>query len=81
MLQQLLKTGAEVQAQNVKAMQGLFDAFWTEAGKMETGRMEAGKPDAAPAAGQGAGQGAGHGTDAAQPGPQAERRSRGPESR
>ncbi|GJE60943.1 DUF937 domain-containing protein [Methylobacterium trifolii] len=33
MLQQMLKTGAEVQEQNVKAIQGLFDAFWSEASK------------------------------------------------
>ncbi|MCJ2109762.1 DUF937 domain-containing protein [Methylobacterium sp. E-025] len=31
MFQQMLKTGAEVQEQNVKAMQGLFEAFWAEA--------------------------------------------------
>lgn len=33
LLQQLLQTGAEVQQQNVRAMQGLFDAFWNEAGR------------------------------------------------
>lgn len=28
--QQMLLTGAEVQEENVKAMKGIFDAFWTE---------------------------------------------------
>jgi hypothetical protein len=31
MFHQMLQTGAEVQERNVKAMQGIFDAFWTEA--------------------------------------------------
>lgn len=31
MFRHMLKAGAEVQEQNVKAMQGLFEAFWTEA--------------------------------------------------
>ena len=65
MLQQLLKTGAEVQEQNVKAMQGLFDAFWTEAGK-ESGR-DADKAAEIPAAGQ----------DAVSPEARGERKSRG----
>jgi hypothetical protein len=52
MLQQLLKTGAEVQEQNVKAMQGLFDAFWTEAGK-ESGRESRAPDRAAEASGAG----------------------------
>ncbi|WP_375454789.1 DUF937 domain-containing protein [uncultured Methylobacterium sp.] len=30
MFRHMLKAGAEVQEQNVKAMQGLFEAFWTE---------------------------------------------------
>ena len=30
MFQQMLRTGAEVQEQNVKAMQGIFEAFWTD---------------------------------------------------
>jgi hypothetical protein len=33
MFQQMLQTGAEVQEQNVKAMQGIFDAFWTDPAK------------------------------------------------
>lgn len=41
MLQQMLKTGAEVQEQNVKAMQGLFDAFWSEAEKPEAAAGQA----------------------------------------
>lgn len=32
MFQQMLRTGAEVQEQNVKAMQGLFEAFWAKSG-------------------------------------------------
>ncbi|WP_336485650.1 DUF937 domain-containing protein [Methylobacterium nigriterrae] len=50
MFQQMLQTGAEVQEQNVKAMQGIFDAFWSEAGKdapkpaKAPGRTSAGSP-------------------------------------
>lgn len=44
MFQQMLKTGAEVQEQNVKAMQGLFEAFWTEPGPAKAGSPEAGAP-------------------------------------
>lgn len=33
MLQQMFRTGAEGLEQNVKAMQGLFDAFWPEQGQ------------------------------------------------
>lgn len=46
LLQQMLQTGAEVQQQNVRAMQGLFDAFWSEAGRA------AGQPPAAKPAGR-----------------------------
>lgn len=41
MFQQMLKTGAEVQEQNVKAMQGLFEAFWTEPGTAKAGSAKA----------------------------------------
>lgn len=53
MFQQMLKTGAEVQEQNVKAMQGLFESFWTEAdpSKARSSKAEApSDPAAAPAA-------------------------------
>ncbi len=47
LLQQLLQTGAEVQQQNVQAMQGLFEAFWSEGGRApQTGVP---RPEAAPA--------------------------------
>ena len=42
-LQQMLQTGAEVQQQNVRAMQGLFDAFWSEGGR-GAAQQPAGKP-------------------------------------
>ena len=42
MFEQMLKTGAEVQEQNVRAMQGLFDAFWTEADRAGTGAAATG---------------------------------------
>ncbi|HEV7438205.1 MAG TPA: DUF937 domain-containing protein [Methylobacterium sp.] len=44
MFQQMLQTGAEVQEQNVKAMQGIFDVFWTDPSK-----TPAGGPSKAPA--------------------------------
>ena len=47
MFQQKLQTGAEVQEQNVKAMQGIFDAFWTEAGKV-SGKVSGTAPGPAP---------------------------------
>ena len=37
MFEQMLKTGAEVQEQNVRAMQGLFEAFWTETDPAKAG--------------------------------------------
>ncbi len=43
MLQQILRTGAEVQERNVKAMQDLFDTFWSEPGK-DGGRERRGAP-------------------------------------
>lgn len=73
MLQQLLKTGAEVQEQNVKAMQGLFDAFW-EAGR-ESGRDRGEARDADRAAEPPAGE------TAEAPAPRAERKGRGSEKR
>ncbi|GJD45810.1 hypothetical protein AFCDBAGC_3687 [Methylobacterium cerastii] len=42
MFEQMLKTGAEVQEQNVRAMQGLFEAFWTEADPAKAGATKAG---------------------------------------
>ncbi|WP_246696739.1 DUF937 domain-containing protein [Methylobacterium planeticum] len=33
MFQQMLRTGAEVQEQNVQAMQNIFEAFWTDPAK------------------------------------------------
>ena len=42
MLRQMLRTGAEVQGQNIKAMQELFEAFWPVPGKAEA-------PEPAPA--------------------------------
>ena len=41
-LGQMLRTGAEVQGQNIKAMQDLFETFWPNAGKAEV-------PEPAPA--------------------------------
>ena len=35
MLQQMLRTGAEVQGQNIKAMQALFESFWPTSGRAE----------------------------------------------
>jgi hypothetical protein len=52
LLQQLLRTGAEVQQQNVRAMQGLFDAFWSEGGRAAPAAGTTGaaaKPEAPPA--------------------------------
>ena len=49
MFQQMLRTGAEVQEQNVKAMQGLFEAFWAEADPAK-GKGTAGQADPGPQA-------------------------------
>ncbi|WP_187275081.1 DUF937 domain-containing protein [Methylobacterium sp. WL120] len=48
MFEQMLKTGAEVQEQNVRAMQGLFEAFWTEADPAKAGATKAGADPKAP---------------------------------
>ncbi|WP_375466004.1 DUF937 domain-containing protein [uncultured Methylobacterium sp.] len=45
MFGQMLRTGAEVQEQNIRAMQGLFEAFWTEAGAGETRSPPATQPE------------------------------------
>jgi hypothetical protein len=50
MFEQMLKTGAEVQEQNVRAMQGLFEAFWTEADPAKAGASDAAKAGADPKA-------------------------------
>ncbi|AWN34889.1 DUF937 domain-containing protein [Methylobacterium radiodurans] len=47
LLQQLLQTGAEVQQQNVRAMQSLFDAFWSEGARATAAQQAAAKPEAA----------------------------------
>ena len=48
MFEQMLKTGAEVQEQNVRAMQGLFEAFWTEADPAKAGAAKTGAAPRAP---------------------------------
>ena len=51
MFQQMLKTGAEVQEHNVKAMQGLFEAFWAESNPAKaTGDKATAQADPASAA-------------------------------
>jgi hypothetical protein len=47
MLQQMLRTGAEVQGNNIRAMQDLFETFWPSTGRPPEG-SKAAAPTAAP---------------------------------